>query len=617
MLVMVVARVTWGALAWKPGWSALTWDDFTRVALAQQWAAQPFLTSDLVWLPLPYWVNGLAFKAWGQRFATDPMALVAVINTTAVVLTAVLIGWSAWRIFRSRGGALVAFAAILFSPWGFFTSLSGLVEPLYYLAVAGAVSGLIAWLETGRLRALLLGAIAVALSAAIRYEGWWLAAAWPILIGAPELWRIWRRRPAWQLRGSAPLLGAALAPLAVPAGWMLLNLARVGNPLFFAEESARKFLNAYGGDLFDSVPERILYYPVSLFRSAPLLIIAIAVIAWRSRADRVVAHVSFLSIAAFLFLYTTSLFSPVVGAFNERYMFAFVVAVAPLLGGVAEVLSAISSRLRRLTVAVVALAVVITVTWDRASDRPVEWAFAPDLLALGTALGDLAGATEPVRVAISAAVVHEHIPLSVQNGSQVQVVVASGDVATVPSGIDILIERIPERIRQIPAEPATVIGRYHLYGPKAHLVPVETGECGCDAWTFHDEEGTATKVAPGPFLALEFVTDDPHPGAEAYLRTPIPRRATPTTGSVEFRWLYGHGFNKGRITVEVRVDGTAVFSRDIATPSRWTTVEFAVPAGPGTSTLDVAIVAQPGIETGWAWGRASTVMVRSLEQARP
>ena len=28
---------------WKPGWSALTWDDFTRVDQAQQWGAHPFL----------------------------------------------------------------------------------------------------------------------------------------------------------------------------------------------------------------------------------------------------------------------------------------------------------------------------------------------------------------------------------------------------------------------------------------------------------------------------------------------------------------------------------------------------------------------------------------------
>lgn len=47
---------------WEPGWSAPTWDDFTRVALAQEWADDPFLAiGDLVWLPIQTWGYGIAF----------------------------------------------------------------------------------------------------------------------------------------------------------------------------------------------------------------------------------------------------------------------------------------------------------------------------------------------------------------------------------------------------------------------------------------------------------------------------------------------------------------------------------------------------------------------------
>ncbi|MGZ5384975.1 MAG: hypothetical protein ACXWH0_13450, partial [Acidimicrobiia bacterium] len=93
----------------------------------------------------------------------------------------------------------------------------------------------------------------------------------------------------------------------------------------------------------------------------------------------------------------------------------------------------------------------------------------------------------------------------------------------------------------------------------------------------------------------------------------IARGQEPVEGDVELRWLYGHGFNAGRINVEVRVDGETIFTRDVASPSRWVRVPFTIPAGTGTALVEVVVVAQPGIEQGWGWGRASTVLVRAVE----
>lgn len=155
--VLLLLRAAVAYALWRPGWSALTWDDFTRVAIAQRWAAQPFLASgDLVWLPLQAWVYGLGFVISGDLFADNPMLLAALVNSAAAVAAAALVGRAAWLLFESAAGGLIAFATILFAPWAVFTSLSGLAEPLYYLAIA-----LVVWAVAARQRGGGLGTIAI------------------------------------------------------------------------------------------------------------------------------------------------------------------------------------------------------------------------------------------------------------------------------------------------------------------------------------------------------------------------------------------------------------------------------------------------------------------------
>jgi len=614
-LILLAGRLVWGFLAWTPGWTALTWDDFTRAALAQQWAAEPFFTPDLVWLPLPFWINGLVFKVVGTGFRSDPLALIAVVNTTAIVLTALLVGWAACRVFRSIAGGLLAYTAILYSPWGFFTSLSGLAEPLYYLAIAGVVACFVWWKDTGRIAAVVAGSAALFLASAMRYEGWWLAAAWVLVIAGPDLLRWWRGRPDRKLAASLPLLGATLIPFAAPAGWMVVNLVRTGNPLFFATESARYFLSAYGNDLFDSIPERLTYYPLSLLRSAPLLLAVIAWAAWRYRTHPKVRGLSVLIGVAFGLFFGSSLISPAVGAFNERFMFAFVVALAPLVGGLPGSLSTVQGSLRRRAVLAVGLLVTVAVTSYRVVDRPIEWTHPPDLLALGSALGEVAIPSDPLLIATGSGMTIDQMPLSIQNGTDVQVT-ALPDASLpgeIPPGVEVVIERLPSRIAEISTAPGRVIGRYYLYGPAAASIPAGTATCSCPGWVFSGEDGSSRLLEDGPFLGLEFVSDDPPPGAEASLTREVTREQDALEGSIELRSLYGHGFNAGRINVEVRVDGKSIFTRDVASPSRWVTVPFSIPAGLGTAVLEVVVAAQPGIEQGWGWGRASTVLVRAVE----
>jgi hypothetical protein len=113
-------------------------------------------------------------------------------------------------------------------------------------------------------------------------------------------------------------------------------------------------------------------------------------------------------------------------------------------------------------------------------------------------------------------------------------------------------------------------------------------------------------------VGFEFVTDDPTPGQRTGAVKSISQAAYRQRGSVDLRWLYGHGFNRGRMQVLVTLDGVTILEADVGDPSRWTRVEFDVPTGDGTSQLRVDVVALPGIEAGWAWGRASTVLIREL-----
>ena len=81
--------------------------------------------------------------------------------------------------------------------------------------------------------------------------------------------------------------------------------------------------------------------------------------------------------------------------------------------------------------------------------------------------------------------------------------------------------------------------------------------------------------------------------------------------------MWGHGFNRGRMSIQVMLDDALVFESDIGDPSRWRSVDFTIPAGTEPSELSVSVVALPGIEAGWGWGTASGVLVRSLTVGQP
>jgi hypothetical protein len=206
----------------------------------------------------------------------------------------------------------------------------------------------------------------------------------------------------------------------------------------------------------------------------------------------------------------------------------------------------------------------------------------------------------------------DRVPLALANGDRVTVVEAPmASAAAPPPGVEVWVERLPERILATTVVADAVVGRYHLYGAAAADLPAPADPC-CLGWSYVTETGIVAPVVPSEYMGLEFLGDDPPPGSEARLVTGVDRGGASRTGSLRFRWLYGHGFNEGRIHLVVRLDGVELFRTDIAAMNRWVDVGFTVPAGAGSSLLEVAVIALPGIEPGWAWGRVSTVLVESV-----
>lgn len=613
VLVALVVRVALGVLTWEPGWSALTWDDFTRVAIAQEWADAPFFVNGLVWLPLPLWITGSVFAVFGRWFEASPMALMAILNTVAIIAAATVSAWSAHRLFRDTVGSVTVFLLTLFAPWGYFLSLSGLAEPLYFVAVTVAVAGLVSWARSDRDRSLVVGSAGVAAAAAMRYEGWWLAVAWALVIGVDTLILLRRQSVGVVVKRRFRTVMIAAAPLVVPIAWVIVNIVQEGSPVYFARESARYFRSAYGS--FERGLDRILYYPAALVRAAPFLLGIEAVSALMNRRRRPVILIVGLFSSQFVLFYIASSASGAIGAFPERFLYAYALGLSPLVGGLPGVLKgALPKRMLRPVVAAF-IAVALVVTAVRLQDRPEEWTQAPDLLALNEAIGSVTP-VGPARVVVGRRMVTDILPIAVQNGNRVGVAVIEGGSSESGADTSLWIERNPGRITELGIYAAPAIGRFRLSGPLAEQLPLMTCT-GCDGWIWIDEALRERPMRGGPYLSFGFVTDDPQAGQRTGVVKTIPQASYSQRGSVDLRWLYGHGFNRGRMKVVATLDGVGIFEADIGDPSRWTSVGFDVPAGIGISQLRVEVVARDGIEQGWAWGSASSVLIREFVVERP
>lgn len=604
-LVLVAARLGLAVSLWRPGFSALTWDDFTRVLIARDWAASPFVVlPDLVWLPLHSWVMGCIFAVFGEAFASSPMALAAITNTAALVIAAALVARASYDLFEDGVGAVLVFAFALFAPWGVYLSLSGLSEPFYYLAVAGVVRALAAFLRRPALMPVALGGLAVAAAAAIRYEGWLLAISWLVVV--------FSSKPLWGGRGSRAWMSVVIAglPGLVPLSWLLLNAARTGNPFTFMKTAGRMFEQAYGTELFESFATRALYYPTALFQSEPLFMPVMVVLAvWGAFSSRRARSLTVLLGLQFVAFYAPSLFSRTLGAFTERFMFVYIFGLSPFLAQVPEIVRRVQTR--RVRWAVVGLGLVIATAefGYRIPRTPEEWSFSPDFLEMSSAVVQASEQLpKPIRVVMGPQSEYDPGFFGILLGDRAQLKEAGAAPTPGPDDdYDLWIEGRQERVAVERTSPGAVFGRYHLYGPVAAKLQPRQGLMR--GWHWISEDGSDRLVPETSMLAFEFIKDNPLAGEKTMLVLQLSRTAATQQVSFEVRAPYGHGFQRGRIRYTVSVDGVEVLDDDIGSPSRWQIAKGIVGPGEGAATIVISTTAQPGIED-WGWGRNSTVLVR-------
>jgi hypothetical protein len=262
-VIATVKTVVSLALLWS-GFRSISDDDFSRVAIAQQFALHPRLDpSGTSWLPLPFWVYGGVMKACGASLATAQITAIALGVYSAV---------GVWLIARTLDltpraallGSLVAACIPHAAHYG------AAMVPDYPTAVLALGACATLGRQHGPTR--VAGALAACLATLCRYETWPIAL---VVVGyaAFDAWHEPRHR-RW-------LLGAAAIAPAGAIAWMLHGVLRHHDALFFLKR-VTAYRRALGGD---TIPwaARLLKHPMALFTGEPelvLVVCALTILAW-------------------------------------------------------------------------------------------------------------------------------------------------------------------------------------------------------------------------------------------------------------------------------------------------------------------------------------------------
>jgi len=242
----VIAKLAVSALVLASGFVAVSDDDFARVVIAQRFAQAPALDpTGTSWLPLPFWLYGTAFAAFGPDLAVA-RALGVLLGALSILAVFQAARW----LGAGRLGALAGALAAATLPWSAWLGAATLPEaPTAGLLVLGMAS-----LGSEDVRRRTIGAGAVALACLARYEAWPVAAAFAAFTALDAR----RRSPA--LFGAA---GLGVLPIGL---WLLHGAVRHDDALFFWKRVAgyKQALGGTGGTAL-----RALDPFLELFASAP------------------------------------------------------------------------------------------------------------------------------------------------------------------------------------------------------------------------------------------------------------------------------------------------------------------------------------------------------------
>ena len=269
LLALAAIRVATSIAVLSAGLRAISDDDYSRVVIAQQWAASPKLDpTGTSWLPFPFWLQGGVMIALGRSlFVAQAIAIALGIASTLVVAEA------ARLVTRDRRAALFSgiFATLIgWSAWLGVATVPELFTASLTLFAASSLT-----VTSPRTRA--IGAFAMLAATLSRYEPWPVAlafAAW----SAIDL----TRRSRAPVRSRIAIASCSIVAIAGPALWIAWNRVAHGDPFHFVAR-VTAYRRALGEATNESVLARLAAYPVALAKEMPevaiLFVAALAIVA--------------------------------------------------------------------------------------------------------------------------------------------------------------------------------------------------------------------------------------------------------------------------------------------------------------------------------------------------
>jgi hypothetical protein len=258
-----------------PGWFAISDDDFSRLAIAQQFAVAPsFDPSGTSWLPLPFQLYGAAFALFGLELsvARAVAVLLGLIGALGIYVAA------RWVRLSPERALLAALIAAVFPH---SVSYAAATVPDYPTAVLTLLAATSLGNDSPRVR--FLGALSALAATGCRYETWPVA----LVVSTVALLELLRgtrgqTQNAPESQGHLPsrnALALRIATVFAPVGalaWMLHGRLHHGDAFFFV-----KRVTAYKlalGHAEHALLERLTHQARSLFVHEPELLSTAAVL---------------------------------------------------------------------------------------------------------------------------------------------------------------------------------------------------------------------------------------------------------------------------------------------------------------------------------------------------
>jgi 4-amino-4-deoxy-L-arabinose transferase-like glycosyltransferase len=250
-------------------------DSITRSLLSQNWAHAPFMIwhpnqATSVWLPLPFYINGLALMIW------DNVILVPRLISFVCALAALpVFFFLSRRLFGSEKAWIATACFSLFSLHIKYGNIAG-SESIYVLLMLTVIYACLFYLDRPSVGSWLLLSLALLGAAMTRIEAWILIAYIPVVV-------IFRR---WRIDGcfrAGKLLGAVstacLATLFVVA-WMYGSQQHYGDILYSLRAATAEHQSLFSGNVgslgtVGVMLYNLLFWPaVACLSLSPLVMLA-------------------------------------------------------------------------------------------------------------------------------------------------------------------------------------------------------------------------------------------------------------------------------------------------------------------------------------------------------